>query len=138
MPDDVSETFARRLRAERERSGVSQAELAERVAAALGTPFYPTAVTKVEKRDREVKLSEAVALADALGLPLLALMIEPDAVHVELDRAREDLLATEAAITSSQRNVEQWSVDAAALRRRIAELEAFRSGRAGPGGPVAG
>ncbi len=126
MVNDVPEVFAQRLRAERERAGLSQSELAERVSARLGETFYSTAVTKVEKRDREVKLDEAVALADALGVPLVALMTEPDAIGIELERARDDLLATEAALTSTRRNIEQWTVDAERLRQRIAELEALR------------
>lgn len=138
MPIDVSETFARRLRAERELAGVSQTELASRVSVALGVTFYSTAVTKIEKRDREVKLEEAVALAHALNLPLVALITEPDAVQVELDRARDDLLDTEATLTRTRRNIEQWQADAERLRERIAELEALRDRRRGPGGPLAG
>lgn len=127
MVDLPGATFARRLREVRRSVDMSQAELAERVSERLGTTIDGTAVTRIEKHVRAVKLDEAVALADVLEVPLVALMTEPDAVLVELERAREDLLVTEAAMTRASRNLDQWSVDAARLRRRIAELEALRA-----------
>lgn len=118
-------TFARRLREERRSAGTSQTELAEQVSERLGTSVDGTAVTRIEKHVRAVKLDEAVALAEALGVPLVALMTEPDAIGVELERARDDLLATEAALTSTRRNIAKWTADAERLRQRIAELEAI-------------
>lgn len=71
-----SDTFARRLRQERERRGITQAQLADRIAELLGIHLDPTAVTRIEKQERAVRLDEAVAAAKALGLPLAALLEE--------------------------------------------------------------
>ena len=119
-------TFARRVREERRATGMSQTGLAEQVSARLGTTIDGTAVTRIEKHVRAVKLDEAVAIAEVIGVPLVVLMTEPDAIGVELERARDDLLTTEAALTSTRRNIEQWTADAERLRQRIAELEGLR------------
>lgn len=71
-----SDTFARRLRAERERLGISQAQLAGRIAALLQTNVDPSAVTRIERQERAVRLDEAAAAAQALGLPLTALLVD--------------------------------------------------------------
>lgn len=127
MVDLSGATFARRLHEVRRSADMSQTELAERVSERLGTTIDGTAVTRIEKHVRAVKLDGAVAIADVLEVPLVALMTEPDAVLVELERAQEDLLVTEAAMTRASRNLDQWSTDAARLRQRIAELEALRA-----------
>ncbi|MUU73512.1 helix-turn-helix domain-containing protein [Pseudarthrobacter sp. GA104] len=74
LPGDL---FARRLRQERERLGISQAELARRIAEILGTNVDPSAVTRIEQQIRAVRLDEAVAAAKALDVPL-ALLVADD------------------------------------------------------------
>ncbi|MEW1548331.1 helix-turn-helix domain-containing protein [Streptomyces tsukubensis] len=71
LPGDL---FARRLRQERERLGISQAELARRMAALLGTNLDSTAITRIEQQTRAVRLDEAVTAAKALGVPLVTLV----------------------------------------------------------------
>ncbi|WP_371793127.1 helix-turn-helix transcriptional regulator [Streptomyces sp. NBC_01471] len=73
LPGDL---FARRLREERERLGVSQAEVARRMAARLGSNVDATAVTRIEQQTRAVRLDEAVAAAEALGVPLITLVTD--------------------------------------------------------------
>ncbi|MFJ7280799.1 helix-turn-helix domain-containing protein [Kitasatospora sp. NPDC098663] len=71
LPGDL---FARRLRQERERLGISQAELARRMAALLGANLDSTAITRIEQQTRAVRLDEAVTAAKALGVPLITLV----------------------------------------------------------------
>ncbi|MFJ5740103.1 helix-turn-helix domain-containing protein [Streptomyces microflavus] len=71
LPGDL---FARRLRQERERLGISQAELARRMAALLGTNVDSTAITRIEQQTRAVRLDEAVTAAEALEVPLVVLV----------------------------------------------------------------
>ncbi|MER6520113.1 helix-turn-helix transcriptional regulator [Streptomyces sp. NPDC001553] len=71
LPGDL---FARRLRQERERLGISQAELARRMAALLGANVDSTAITRIEQQTRAVRLDEAVTAAEALGVPLITLV----------------------------------------------------------------
>lgn len=73
LPGDL---FSRRLRHERERAGISQAELARRIAEILESNIDPSAVTRIEQQVRAVRLDEAVAAAKALSIPLVALLAD--------------------------------------------------------------
>lgn len=107
LPGDL---FARRLRQEREHQKVSQAELARRVAAILGSNVDSTAVTRIEQQARAVRLDEAVAMAQALDVPLSMLLVEdPDA---ENDARMQELVAE---LGIAQR---EWEL----ARRRVMRL----------------
>jgi transcriptional regulator with XRE-family HTH domain len=80
LPGDI---FARRLRQERERRNISQAELARRVAEILGTNVDPSAITRIEQQTRAVRLDEAVAAAEALDMPLALLLSDDPAAENE-------------------------------------------------------
>jgi transcriptional regulator with XRE-family HTH domain len=71
----IQEIFTKRLIAERERRGWSQAELSRRVTA-LGHNLKKDAMSKIERGGREVTLKDAVALAAALNVPLPALLFD--------------------------------------------------------------
>lgn len=73
LPGDL---FSRRLRQERERAGISQAELARRIAEILESNIDPSAVTRIEQQVRAVRLDEAVAAAKALSVPLVTLLTD--------------------------------------------------------------
>lgn len=74
--------FAQRMRDLRNMQGISQKVLADKVTELLGYAVDPTAVTRMEKNvgdlailrmekgARLIRLGEAVAIADALGVPL--------------------------------------------------------------------
>lgn len=70
LPGDL---FARRLRQERERQGISQAALARKIAEILGTNVDTSVVNRIEQQLRAVRLDEAVAAAKALRVPLTVL-----------------------------------------------------------------
>lgn len=74
-PEDV---FGRRIKAEREARGWTQAELTRRAAEHLGSDPYSSLVAKIESRDvaspRLIRLDEASAFAKVFGLPLDALL----------------------------------------------------------------
>lgn len=78
-----SDTFARRLREERERLGISQARLSRRMAEILGTKVDPSAVSRIEQQLRAVRLDQAVAAAKALGVPLAVLVSEDPVAETE-------------------------------------------------------
>ncbi|MEJ7649409.1 MAG: helix-turn-helix transcriptional regulator [Nakamurella sp.] len=61
----------------RAQMGWSQAELAERLGAALGRKLDPTAVTRIEGGVRTVSAVELVALADLFGVPMSWLVEDP-------------------------------------------------------------
>lgn len=62
-----SEVFQRRMREERERRGVSQREMVQRLAD-LGHPMAQPAITRIESGKRKVSLDEAVLIATALDM----------------------------------------------------------------------
>lgn len=72
------EFFANRMRVLRNLQGISQKALAANVCARLGYTVDGTAVTRIEKGQRLIRLGEAVAIADALGVPLAELMPTDD------------------------------------------------------------
>lgn len=106
MPTDV---FAARLRSERDRLGISQADLARRMSALLGHNVEPTAITRMEHRTRAVRLDEAVAAAEALGAPLTALLHEDPAAETdrEIRQCLQDLSAAESRVAEARAEVEQ-------------------------------
>ncbi|MEU7156137.1 helix-turn-helix transcriptional regulator [Streptomyces chrestomyceticus] len=123
LPGDL---FARRLRQERERLGVSQAELARRMAALLGTNFDSTAITRIEQQTRAVRLDEAVTAAEALGVPLVTLISD--------NYARENEAEIQNQLAELALAEQEWE----RLRQKIhritqiiqqlsAEREAFRA-----------
>ena len=109
--------FARRLRQERERLNISQAELARRIAEILGTNVDPSAVTRIEQQTRAVRLDEAVAAAEALDVPLMLLISEDPTIENEA-RLRQYL----AELTLAQRSWEKDRIEVQRLTRAIQVL----------------
>ncbi|MEU3047812.1 helix-turn-helix transcriptional regulator [Streptomyces sp. NPDC006984] len=134
LPGDL---FARRLRQERERLGISQAELARRMAALLGTNVDSTAITRIEQQTRAVRLDEAVTAAEALGVPLITLVSD--------DYARENEAEIQNQLAELALAEQEWE----RLRQKVhritqtiqqlsAEREAFRSHALGVNPEAAG
>lgn len=118
--------FACRLREERRAKDIAQTALAERISQRLGTVVDGSAITRIEKQARSVKLDEAVAIAEALGIPLSSLLVHRSDVDKEIIRVREDLVVTEHARAAAAEKAAEFADRAAALRRSLQELEASR------------
>lgn len=114
LPGDI---FARRLRQERARLNISQAELARRVAEILGSNVDSSAITRIEQQTRAVRLDEAVAAAKALDVPLDLLLSDDPAADNEA-RLQQHL----AELTLAQREWEKWRVEVQRLSRAIQTL----------------
>jgi len=67
-----AESFGTRLRALRERVGLTQKQLAERAG------LHPQGVVKLERGEREPAWTTVLALADALGVNCLAFVEQSD------------------------------------------------------------
>lgn len=78
----TADYFRKRLRAERELKSWSQADMAKMLS---DNGFHATTIAKIEAGDRTVRIDEATAIADLLGLSLDALLgrkgLEDDASH---------------------------------------------------------
>lgn len=115
MGENISETFAGRVRAARESLGMSQAELAQATSEVLGRTIYASAMARIESGDRSVKLDEAVALSRALEVGLPDLLPS----DTELDAKRAALAEARSRLEQAQREVE-------ALEREVRSLESTR------------
>lgn len=129
MPSDF---FGRRLRTERERAEISQAELARRMTVVLGINVDPSAVTRIEQQQRAVRLDEAVAAAQALDLPLVMLLVEDPAAENQR-RLREYL--TELAVVEGQWSRSRAEIDRLTIAIKALTDERIRLARAQPSTP---
>jgi transcriptional regulator with XRE-family HTH domain len=109
--------FARRLRQERERQGMTQAELARRLSELLGASLDASAVTRIEQTTRAVRLDEAVFAAQVLGVPLIALLAE-NAGHQNEAAIQEHL----AALTAARTRWEQANEEVTRLAQIVEQL----------------
>lgn len=123
----ATKTFARRLVEERQRVGLSQAALAERVTAIIGRSIDPSALARAEKHERAIRLDEAVAIADVLQVPLASMLRDRDALDGEIGELRRELSQDLWRLHQAEEEVQQAQDSMSATRRRIAELQAARS-----------
>ncbi|KAB7839535.1 helix-turn-helix domain-containing protein [Streptomyces mobaraensis] len=123
LPGDL---FARRLRQERERLGISQAELARRMAALLGTNVDSTAITRIEQQTRAVRLDEAVTAAKALGVPLITLISDSYARENEAE-IQNQLAKLALAEQKWERLRQEIHQITQTIQHLSADREAFRS-----------
>ncbi len=120
----VAATFASRVRQSREGRGWTQEELARHLAE-VGLRLDPTAITRIERGDRAVRIEEAVAIAAALRTPLNALLQPVDGVewdHVNsLMRRYEQLSVTRAKAQEELGHIYDELVDAFAKYPTVAD-----------------
>lgn len=125
---DSAATFARRMREERQRVGLSQAALAVRVTSLLDYKVDSSSVTRVEKSERSVRLVEAIAIAEALHTPLSALLRDRAGIDDEIGELERDLSEELHRASLAEEALERARAAVRAVERRIAELEAIRRG----------
>jgi transcriptional regulator with XRE-family HTH domain len=87
--------FAANIRARRESVGWSQGELARRLRENGWENFHQTTVSRIEKGDRPIRLGEAVAVAELLGVPIDKLL--------ERTERMQALLVWEEAVAAIRR-----------------------------------
>lgn len=122
----ATKTFARRMREERRRMGMTQAELAERLAEAVGRPVDDSAIARAEAHRRGIRLDEAIAITEILDTPLAALLRDRDAVDDEIDELQRDLDAARWKAGQAEVAFREAQDALQGIRWRIAELEATR------------
>lgn len=119
-----SDLFAARLRAAREAAGISQAELARRIAALQGTNLESTAITRIEQQTRAVRLEEAVYAARALDVPLLSLLHEDPVatIDAQIQRHLDELAVAEQRFEAARAEKDQITRSIVELQRQRASL----------------
>ena len=110
--------FSKRLRAEREQRGWSQADMAKRLSA-KDIPMHWTTIAKIEAGDRSVRIVEAVGMADLFEVSLDALLGR------SADPRNDERYAAHALHDAVVQAA--WQVEAieTTVRDRLAELAAF-------------
>jgi transcriptional regulator with XRE-family HTH domain len=94
---EPEQVFAAVLRASREQQGLSQSTLAEKVG------LDPTAITKIEKGNRSIRLNLAVAISHVLGKSLADMLNEETVLMAERQRLLDQLASIDAQLTKEQR-----------------------------------
>ena len=107
----------------REAAGLSQAELVQKLRESGWTNVHPTTISRIEKRERPVRLSEAARIANVLGQNLNHMLAPPETAGVEeeLDKSIEELTESYNRIVES---VFGLTTDRNVLGRRIDEFRA--------------
>lgn len=126
-PATPEDHFAERVREARERLGWSQVRLAAELGL-IGYDLDATTITRLERRERRIRLDDAVALARVLKLDL-AWSIGPDPIDL-----REQIDRAEVEVEAASQAARYWEAEAAAASRRRLELrellaEALEQGR---------
>ncbi|SMX99195.1 helix-turn-helix domain-containing protein [Brevibacterium linens] len=117
-------SFAARLREERRRRGLSQAEVAERLSARLEVTIDKSALARMERGERSIRLNEAVALAEILQVTLLRLVGESgDGPNARVRRALDELENAEVLLRAATEEVERRGAQVEEARARLAEVE---------------
>lgn len=85
-----AEAFAERMRAARRSAGLSQADLAKRLAQLGFARLKRTTILAIEKKTRNVSLDEALAIAAALGVAPIHLMVPFEDERIISEDAADD------------------------------------------------
>lgn len=126
MTETPDQTFARRLREERNRAGISQAELGGRLTTMIGRTIDPSAIARAEKCVRAVRLDEAVAIADLLGVPLTAMLRDCREAETRILQLRQDLRQAQEHANDAQDELRQALARVTSIQLELAEAEAAR------------
>ncbi len=113
--------FGKRVRAERQRRNWSQEELARRLTTEKGIGIFASTIAKIEskKKPREVRLGEAVAIADLFEVSLDSLLGRTTGADDDLGFALRTLL------DSVRQAGQQLSVKTGGLNHGMTELNRF-------------
>ena len=114
-PERPESTFARRMRELREAAGMPQSHIANVLAMSHGIKVDPTAITRIERGTRTIRLDEAVAIASVFDHTV-------DEILRPALSPEEQLLQAEQEIEAAQRRVERAVAEFEALQRRLEQL----------------
>ncbi|HET7386142.1 MAG TPA: helix-turn-helix domain-containing protein [Nocardioidaceae bacterium] len=135
LKQESAETlFVRRMRERREAEGLTQTQLASNVSKYTGTKLDATAVTRMEKGARTVRLNEAAAIASLFGIGLDEMCTPTTVAEVvgELQEARKGMVRIRALMEQAEAHyTERTEAVRDSLRRVIDDIteKSIREGR---------
>lgn len=121
-PGVTGRRFAANLRAARERAGLSQADLAAKMAAE-NFPFHQQTVDRIEKGTRRVSIDEAPLLASAVGSTVDALF-RPRGLALDAAVIAAETRDARGAYSEAVKEVRRFASITDRLGCRIAKAEA--------------
>lgn len=121
MTRTADEKFGLEVKAIREGNGWSMSTLAARLSKAGLTNFHPNTIGRLERGERAIRLSEAVIVAQVLGVSLDDLVVDPMVGDEEIRNCMElmDEACQDIAVASERE----------APRRHLLEVEIERAER---------
>ncbi|WP_280909305.1 helix-turn-helix transcriptional regulator [Leucobacter exalbidus] len=123
MLNSPAQVFARRLREERVRIDMSQAELAQKLSVHYDIKLDASAVARIERGERGVKLDEAVGIAQILDTELEALLDSATSIDRALRRQRTELALAKVKLAAMQDEVTELALNVENLEQEIADRE---------------
>lgn len=114
--------FARRVRQLREAAKIPQTKLAERLAE-RGVKIDPTSITRIEKGTRGIRLDEAVAIADVLGVPLEETLLPGRSMIDQIRHLEGRISEQEATVRLLETTIPANRKLLADLKRRLADQQ---------------
>jgi transcriptional regulator with XRE-family HTH domain len=128
---DPEEVLGRHLRALREKAGLTQQQVADQMRL-RGFPMHRSAIAKIEASDpatrRPVRVNEAVALADVLGVPVADLIVDPNAQRRRIANSRrreeeEELREATMQLAALERELQQGHEVLASTQAQVASAQ---------------
>lgn len=113
----IEAMFAQRVREVREKVGMSQVVLALKLTTRLGTKVDDSAITRLEKGSRGIRLGEAVAIASALDMTVDEMLRPALPITEQIQNAERHAQLTEWRAAEAQG-------EHAAARARLERLRA--------------
>lgn len=123
MSEDLNETIGVSVRHHRERLGLSQTALSNRMRA-LGLSWHQMTVGRTESGERPLRLDEATALAGCLDVPVMELLRPPHTGPDELQRLADDLARAERALDRARKDEAEAAIRLAFCEQSAADAEA--------------
>jgi transcriptional regulator with XRE-family HTH domain len=104
----VNQQFGDLMRERREQKGWSQRQLAEMLHA-VELRLDPSAITRIERGTRDVKLAEAIAIASVLEFDVGAIAFSPEAHFVMREMSEVEMaMRARKALLDALRHVDRW------------------------------
>ena len=115
------ERFVASLRRLREERGWSQSELATKMREQGWASFRQTTISRLEKGEQSVRIGEARALAQLLGVSVDAMLAPSQEAHL-VDPPRDDLERERRAIPAAILGLEELEASRMAMRGHLAQV----------------
>lgn len=128
MPQSPRSRFALQMRARRREIRMTQGELARRLSETGAASVDATVITRIEKGVRDVRLDEAVYIAQILCVPLSALVSEADPLDVRLADLRGALDRQRDLERAAEAELRRCLAASARIQHEIDQLERQRRG----------